>query len=90
MDNKIKEFMELRKINIAELHKRTGVSRNSLTLIINKNHDFKVSTLVKISEALEVSTDELLGIKKDDYLRQQVTVEELINYIRFNNTTQED
>ena len=90
MDNKIKEFMELRKINIAELHKQTGISRNSLNLIINKKHDFKVSTLVKISEALEVSTDELLDIKKDDYLRQQVTVKDLINYIRFNNTTQED
>nr|DAL16185.1 MAG TPA_asm: Helix-turn-helix XRE-family like protein [Caudoviricetes sp.] len=89
MDNKIKEFMELRKINIAELHKQTGISRNSLNLIINKKHDFKVSTLVKISEVLEVSSDELLGIKKDDYLRQQVTVKDLINYIRFNNTTQE-
>ena len=90
MENKIKEFVEYRKTNISELHKQTGISRNSLSLIINNQHDFKVSTLIKISEALEVGTDELLGIKKDDYLRQQVTVEELINFIRFNNTTQED
>lgn len=90
MDNQIKKFMELRKINITELHKRTGVSRNSLNLIINNKHDFKVSTLIKISEALDISADELLGIKKDDYLRQQVTVKDLINYIRFNNTAMED
>ena len=90
MDNQIKKFMELRKINISELHKQTGISRNSLTLIINNKHDFKVSTLIKISEALDISADELLGIKKDDYLRQQVTVKDLINYIRFNNTAMED
>lgn len=66
MFNNLAKIMGDQLIKISDLHKKTGISRTTLTNIYyRRTSSVKVSTLIKICDALNVSLYELLdGSKK--------------------------
>ena len=57
---RLKEIMENRGIKISELNEKTGISRNSLSLLINgKSQGVQFETLEKITNALNIEIDDL-------------------------------
>ena len=53
-------------MSITDLHKKTGISRNSLTLLANgKSRGIQYDTLDKITTALNVNISELFEIEFD-------------------------
>lgn len=57
---RLKEIMENRGIKISELNEETGISRNSLSLLINgKSQGIQFDTLEKIANALKINVSEL-------------------------------
>ncbi|OFJ78222.1 helix-turn-helix transcriptional regulator [Staphylococcus sp. HMSC056G08] len=57
---KLKEIMENKNMKISDLNKKTGISRNSLSLLINgKSRGIQFETLEKIIGALNVEIGDL-------------------------------
>lgn len=57
---KLKEIMEIKGMKISELNEITGISRNSLSLLINgKSQGIQFDTLEKIANALKINVSEL-------------------------------
>lgn len=57
---KLKEIMEDKNIKISELNEATGISRNSLSLLINgKSRGIQFETLEKIVSALNINIGDL-------------------------------
>lgn len=57
---KLKEIMEDKNIKISELNESTGISRNSLSLLINgKSRGIQFETLEKIVSALNINIGDL-------------------------------
>ena len=61
----IESFKRIKKekgINNYEIHKRTGVLESTLSEFERGKHtDLRISTLIKIADALDVTLDELVG-----------------------------
>lgn len=61
----IESFKRIKKekgINNYEIHKRTGVLESTLSEFERGKHtDLRISTLIKIADALNVTLDELVG-----------------------------
>ena len=77
----IESFKRIKKekgINNYEIHKRSGVLESTLSEFEGGKHtDLRISTLIKIADALDVTLDELVGRKKngiflnpDDYIKK--------------------
>lgn len=57
---RLKEIMENKGVKISDLNETTGISRNSLSLLINgKSQGIQFDTLEKITNALDINTDDL-------------------------------
>lgn len=75
----------LKKLNItqSELEERTGISRKQISLIINNKIDIpKADTIMRIAQALEVSTDYLFGlndIESNNYNLSEIAKETGLN-----------
>lgn len=56
----IKTAMELKGINANQLSKKANISRSTLSKILNNVRDeIKISTLINIAKALNISLDDL-------------------------------
>ncbi|WP_154838197.1 helix-turn-helix domain-containing protein [Staphylococcus sp. Marseille-Q1834] len=63
---KLKKILNEKGVSITDLHKKTGISRNSLTLLANgKSRGIQYDTLDKITTALNVNISELFEIEFD-------------------------
>ncbi|MCC3711701.1 DNA-binding Xre family transcriptional regulator [Staphylococcus hominis] len=63
---KLKKILNEKGMSITDLHKKTGISRNSLTLLANgKSRGIQYDTLDKITTALNVNISELFEIEFD-------------------------
>lgn len=57
---RLKEILQDRKMSITELHERTGISQNTISLITNgKSNGIQLSTMEKILEATGAKIEEL-------------------------------
>ena len=68
----------------AELSRRTGISSGSISLYASGTNDMSASNVIKIAEALGVTTDRLLGTGFDDAMRSPDSTLNrlLVNYAR--------
>lgn len=74
---KLKEIMEEKGIKIKELNEKTGISRNSLSLLINgKSQGVQFETIEKITRALNIEIDELFEKSFNEF---KITFESLYN-----------
>ena len=61
-----KRIKKEKGINNYEIHKRSGVLESTLSEFERGKHtDLRISTLIKIADALDVSLDELVGRKRN-------------------------
>lgn len=66
LKNNLAVLMAKKKIRIAELHRMTGISSNTLSGLYNeKTNMISFNTIDKICEALECSVGELLEYIKE-------------------------
>ena len=74
----IESFKRIKKekgINNYEIHKRTGVLESTLSEFERGKHtDLRISTLIKIADALDVTLDELVGRSEGWNLIQGICV----------------
>lgn len=59
MGYRIREFREAQKMTQAELAKRSGVSRGTISAMENGDKETTTKTLVKIARALGTSVDSI-------------------------------
>lgn len=61
--NTVEEVMQQRGLSASDLSRATGISRSTLSLLLSgKRSDTTTATAAKISHALGVSVDYLLGL----------------------------
>jgi DNA-binding Xre family transcriptional regulator len=71
---KLFDILNRRGISQKELASAIGAQENTISALKRKpEQDFKVSTLVKICQFLEVSMDEIMEIEDDFKARQEET-----------------
>ena len=74
----IDSFKRIKKekgINNYEIHKRTGVLESTLSEFERGKHtDLRISTLIKIADALDVTLDELVGRSEGWNLTQGICI----------------
>ena len=74
----IESFKRIKKekgINNYEIHKRSGVLESTLSEFERGKHtDLRISTLIKIADALDVTLDELVGRNNGWNLTQGICV----------------
>lgn len=58
MENNMRVLMAKRNLNVVQLSKLCGVSRNSLGRILSGRQKPKADTVIKICEALDCSYDD--------------------------------
>lgn len=56
---KLAEILEKKNISMYKVSKLTGVSTATLHRIMKKNHEPKISTVIKITKALNIKIEEL-------------------------------
>ena len=67
MKFQLERILREKGINIAKLSQTTGISRNSISLLVHgKSQGIKFDTLYKIADALDVSIGELFEQSKYD------------------------
>lgn len=77
---RIEDLARERKINLKELSRQANVSYNTLYAIVKRNNDsVRPDILQSVAKALNVSVDELLGIKpkvqfSDDDVEKNIDV----------------
>lgn len=65
MDNNLRIILAEQRKTVADVHKATGLSKPTITEIYyERSTNPQVQTLVRISDYLGVSIDELLGRKQ--------------------------
>lgn len=65
MENNLRVILAQQRKTVAEVHEATGLSKYTLTqLFYERTKNPELQTLLKISEYLNVTVDELLGIRK--------------------------
>ena len=70
-----KRIKEEKGINNYEIHKRSGVLESTLSEFERGKHtDLRISTLIKIADALDVTLDELVGRNNGWNLTQGICV----------------
>ena len=74
----IESFKRIKKekgINNYEIHKRSGVLESTLSEFERGKHtDLRISTLIKIADALDVTLDELVGRSEGWNLTQGICI----------------
>ena len=55
ISNRMKKAMDMRNINQAELCRRTGIGKSSISTYLSGDYEPKQTNLYKIAEALDVS-----------------------------------
>ncbi len=80
MENNFKHYRLEKGINATEMAKRLSVSRNTLHNYENGSYEPSFETLIKISQILEVSIDDLLNNKRFE-TSNMVSKESLISDI---------
>lgn len=59
MKNNLSKILGEKLLKVSDVHKKTGISKTTITNIyFQRAEDFKVSTLLKICDSLNVSLDE--------------------------------
>lgn len=86
--NRLNKAMTIRNIKPAELSRKTGISKSSLSEYTNGTHEPKRATIFTLSEALDVSPVWLLGFdvpmeKQSDVLENKLL--QLDKYMEENN-----
>lgn len=62
MKNNLRIILATKRMKISELHKMTGISKGTLTAIFyERTKQPSITTFQKISKALNVSIDDLVG-----------------------------
>ncbi|OAQ05328.1 transcriptional regulator [Ligilactobacillus aviarius] len=62
MKNNLRIILATKRMKISELHKMTGISKGTLTAIFyERTKQPSITTFQKISKALDVSIDDLVG-----------------------------
>ena len=70
-----KRIKKEKGINNYEIHKRTGVLESTLSEFERGKHtDLRISTLIKIADALDVTLDELVGRSEGWNLTQGICI----------------
>ena len=73
----LKRVMKEKKLNISQLNEMTGISRNSLSLLINgKSQGIQFETMEKITKSLNVNIEDLF---KDSFDYISLEVSEKVN-----------
>lgn len=67
--NKVKDARNILNVSVEEFAKRLGVSMEEVEIIENGGAVVTVEQLSRISKALHVSSDYLLGLESDSSLR---------------------
>lgn len=57
--SRINALLFVKGITVAQLSRDTGVSRETIDRILKRSHNTRLSTIVKIAQALEVDMDYL-------------------------------
>ena len=61
---RLREAIKSRKITQTELARQIGVSQSTISKYLRLNKYPSIDTFANLCEALDVSADEILGIKK--------------------------
>lgn len=64
--NKLSEILHIKGISKRELARRTGITEQSICRYTNGSRIPKATEIVLIAKELNVNTDELLGVKKNE------------------------
>lgn len=66
MENRFRVILAYRKKTVSDVHFNTGISKTTLfNLYHNRTKNPELRTLLKISDYLNVTVDELLGIREE-------------------------
>lgn len=66
---KLKEILRSRYRTMTWLHEKTGISKNTLSLMSNNSSKgIQFDTLEKICNALDITPNDLIDIQQDDFL----------------------
>ncbi|WP_125588589.1 helix-turn-helix domain-containing protein [Companilactobacillus jidongensis] len=67
MQLKLKEILANKNISYTELHKRTGISRNTITSLANGNNSMiRFVVIKKICDQLYITPNDLFGYSNKD------------------------
>lgn len=81
---RLKEILNSKGINITELHERTGISKNTISLMVNdKSKGIQYDTLAKILNATNSKLEDMLEVVNDLYAMYVTGVEN--DYTPLNN-----
>ncbi len=83
LNENIRRYRTAQNISQVELAKRLGVSKQSVSNWENDNIQPSVDMLVKISQSLSVSTDDLLGLSKENTIDVSGLTDEQIAHIKY-------
>jgi len=73
----LKRMRILSNYTLQELSIKSGISEAALSLIENKKRSPSLDTAIKVSKALNVSLDEIAGLKPIEYIELIVELNEL-------------
>ncbi|WP_239700247.1 helix-turn-helix transcriptional regulator [Mammaliicoccus sp. D-M17] len=81
---RLKKIMKSKGLKISDLNKATGISRNTLSLLINgKSQGIQFNTLYKISETLDVSIGELFEeVNKNEIYEKAKKLDEITEILK--------
>ncbi len=82
LNENIKKLRLARKMSQVELAKELNISKQCVSNWENDNIQPSVEMLVKLAEAFQVSTDVLLGLKKDNSISVEGLSEREVAHIR--------
>lgn len=83
LGDRIKALREKRGINQKELAKKIGVSKSAMSKIESESRKVEDVLLIKIANALDTSSDYLLGIenKKPSFTKLDLADENILNKV---------
>lgn len=61
MKNNLRVILADKKIKAAKIHEDTGISKTTITGIVNERTDPSLSTLIKLADYLDVKLDVLVA-----------------------------
>ena len=77
--NRIRHVMDLRKISAAEISRRSGIDRSSLSHYLNGDYYPKTEKIEKIADALNVPASYLFGFTDDMEFSSDPELNELMD-----------
>lgn len=82
LNKRIKELRISRKLNQVQLGKALSVTKQTISNWENDNIQPSVNMLIKIAEYFNVSTDYLVGLDNNKYLKISGLTDEQISHIQ--------